>query len=554
MTTRIHAIQNLASEWGYTSGLHREDPFNQLELDVVVRHIDGESWRVPAYWAGGQEWRVRFCPPKAGIYEATTVCSDAKDPTLHGIKHAIEVSVYEGDNPLHIHGALRVAQSKRSFEHQDRTPFFWLGDTWWMGLCKRLTWPEDFQLLTADRAAKGFTTIQIVAGLYPDMPGFDSRGANEAGFPWEMDYVRINPAYFDMADLRIHWLVQSGLVPCIVGCWGYYLPLLGMDKIKQHWRYLIARWAAYPVVWCLAGEAAMPYYQSKDKQGDNQKQIAGWTEVGRYVRETDPFQRIITIHPTEIGREQVLDDSVLDFDMLQTGHGGMDSVPNTVRKVCTERARVPAMPVVVGEVNYEGIIHGTQAEVQRLTFWASILSGAAGHTYGANGIWQVNTRRSSYGPSPHGGNWGNTPWEEAYQLPGSHQLGLSRQLLDLYPWWRFEPHTDWVEPGGSAENVSAPFAAGIPREVRIIYFYQPTFPWSNQRIAVVKIEPDIKYRAFFWDPRSGDAHDLGLVESDVHGCWNVPLQPVFTDWILVLDATRASASILIKSHFGNRLI
>ncbi len=111
------------------------------------------------------------------------------------------------------------------------------------------------------------------------MPGFDPRGANEAGFPWEPDYTRLNPAYFDQADLRIAWLARSGLVPAIVGSWGYYLPLMGLAKIKQHWRHMIARWAAYPVVWCLAGEGAMPYYLSKDKPGDVKIQVSGWIEV-----------------------------------------------------------------------------------------------------------------------------------------------------------------------------------------------------------------------------------------------------------------------------------
>ena len=63
-------------------------------------------------------------------------------------------------------------------------------------------------------------------------------GANEAGYPWEADYARINPAYFDAADLRIRYLVESGLTPCIVACWGYFLPIMGIPKIKKHWRYL----------------------------------------------------------------------------------------------------------------------------------------------------------------------------------------------------------------------------------------------------------------------------------------------------------------------------
>lgn len=233
-------------EWSYTSDRKPVDPFGEVELHVIVKH-HADSWRIPAYWHGGREWRVRFCPPEPGSYKITTICTDTTDPGLHGVFGTLDVAKNKGDNPLFSHGPLRVAASKRTFEHTDGKPFFWLGDTWWMGFSKRLSWSEDFQRLTADRVAKGFTVIQIVAGLYPGMPGFDERGANEAGFPWEEDYTRINPAYFDAAERRINWLVESGLVPCIVGCWGYYLPLLGNKRMKQHWRYLIARWAAYPV-------------------------------------------------------------------------------------------------------------------------------------------------------------------------------------------------------------------------------------------------------------------------------------------------------------------
>jgi hypothetical protein len=64
------------------------------------------------------------------------------------------------------------------------------------------------------------------------MPGFRSARCQRSRFPLEADYVRLNPAYFDQADLRIGWLVRSGLVPCIVGSWGYYLPLMGIRKMN----------------------------------------------------------------------------------------------------------------------------------------------------------------------------------------------------------------------------------------------------------------------------------------------------------------------------------
>ncbi|MGA3073764.1 MAG: DUF4038 domain-containing protein [Bryobacteraceae bacterium] len=71
-----------------------------------------------------------------------------------------------------------------------------------------------------------------------------------------------------------------------------------MARIKQHWRYLIARWGAHPAIWCLAGEGTMPYYLAEDKQRDQAMQKHGWTELGRYVRATDPFHHPITIHPS----------------------------------------------------------------------------------------------------------------------------------------------------------------------------------------------------------------------------------------------------------------
>ena len=73
-----------------------------------------------------------------------------------------------------------------------------------------------------------------------------------------------------------------------------------------------------------------------------------------------------------------------------------------------------------------------------------MLNGAAGHTYGANGIWQCNRRGEPHGPSPHGGNYGNIPWDEAMQLPGSTQVGLGKALFAKFPWQKFEPHPEWA--------------------------------------------------------------------------------------------------------------
>ena len=524
------ATAGVATEWSFVSAKRYADPFNEVELDVVFRGADAEL-RVPAYWAGGGEWRVRFAAPAPGRYEYRTVCSDASNPELHGVRGVAEATPYEGSNQLLRHGAVRVASDKRHFEHADGTPFFWLGDTWWMGLCKRLEWPGEFEHLLADRVSKGFTVVQIIAGLYPDMPPLDPRGANEAGFPWTSGYERVNPAYFDMADLRITRLVSRGLMPCIVGCWGYFLPWMGVERLKKHWRYLAARWGAYPVVWSLAGEGAMPYYLSKDKAGDSALQKKGWTEVARYVRSIDGYRRLVSIHPSASARNCVEDQSVLDFEMLQTGHSDRQSIPNTVRLVCEGRRREPTMPVVNSEVCYEGILEASREEIQRFMFWACMLSGAAGHTYGANGIWQVNRPGQPFGPSPHGRSWGDRPWEEAMQLPGSGQLGLAKALLMEYQWWKLEPHPEWVEPHWNEKDYMLPFAAGIPGKLRILFL--PT-RWDPPKVKM--LEAGRAYRAFFFDPRNGRRKPLGEALGDANGDWQVPIPPAVADWVLVLES------------------
>ena len=267
MSPRRYATQYCASEWSFASGKAYSDPFNQVELDVLFSDPQGQEWRVPCLL--GRRNRSGACASPRRVWAATPIariCSDAANPDLHDERGELEAAPMGVITRCCMHGPLQVRPDRRHLEYADGTPFLWLGDTWWMGLCRRLQWPDELPgLLAADRVAKGFSVIQIVAGLYPDMPAYDERGANEAGLPLGAEYARINPAYFDMADLRLALLVHVGLMPCIVGCWGYFLPWMGVEKLMQHWRNLVARYGAYPVVWCLAGEGTMPYYLAEDK-------------------------------------------------------------------------------------------------------------------------------------------------------------------------------------------------------------------------------------------------------------------------------------------------
>jgi hypothetical protein len=428
-------MTNVPIEITFTAKSAHSDPFHQVTLDVLFTDPAGKARRIPAFWAGGSVWKVRYASPLPGKHRWRTESVPA-DPGLNGITGVVDITLYKGKNPLYLHGPLRVTSDKRHLEHSDGSPFFWLGDTWWMGLSHRLHWPEEFAKLTADRKAKGFTVVQIVAGLYPDMHPFDPRGANEAGFPWEKEYARINPAYFDMADRRLKHLVENGITPCIVGAWGYFLPWMGEEKMKAHWRNLIARYGAYPVVWCAAGEANLPWYLAKGFPYDDREQVKGWTKILRYIRSADPFRRLLTIHPTGIGRlsaRNATDDvSLLDIDLLQTPHGQREAVAPTIRTMRESYADNPTMPVINGEPSYEMLMDRTPAQWPRAMFWLCMVNGAAGHTYGANGIWQLNRPGDPHGASPNGtGNgYGVITWEEAMRLKGSEQVAYGKQFFE----------------------------------------------------------------------------------------------------------------------------
>lgn len=523
------ATSGVATEWSYTSGKQYADPFNQVEVDAIVTLPGGREERVPAFWSGGSTWRVRYAAPAPGAYHVRAAATDAANRDLNGQPFTLTVEAYSGHNPHFKHGVLKIADDQRHFAHADGTPFFWLGDTWWMGLCKRLSWPDGFETLTEDRLRKGFTIAQIVAGLYPDMEPFDERGANEAGYPWEREYARINPAYFDEADVRIQHLADSGLAACVVGFWGYFIPRMGMTKVKQHWRYLVARWGAYPVVWCLAGEGTMPYYLSKTPEQDAETQKHGLTELARYVHSIDAHHHPVTIHPSSSARACVDDPSVIDFDMLQTGHSDRESVPNTIETINRELAVSPRMPVLVGETNYEGIAEASREEVERFMFWSAILTGAGGHTYGANGIWQVNTREKPYGLSPHGHSWGGPAWDIAAQLPGSRQIGLGKALLTRYSWWKLEPKPEMVEPHWNKQDYWLSYAAEIPGEAVIAFAAAAYKPMKFLHLE------GASYRAFFFNPSDGSEIAIGDVRPESDGSWIPPEKPIFRDWVYVLE-------------------
>ncbi len=559
--SRTPAADTSLFEATFESAQGYADPFNEVDVDVVFTR-DGQSWRVPAFWRGGGKWTVRFAPPAAGEYAYHLESTDRSNADLNGHGGKIALAAYSGTNALLRRGALRVSGNGRYFEHTDGTPFHWLGDMWYSSLSTRTSW-ADFKTLVERRKAQGFTVAHLafmVPGeeTAPSDPGY----CNEGGCIWDPQFQRINPRYFDYADRRIRQVVDAGMVPVLFGVWRYQMAQMGVEKIKKHWRYIVARYGAYPVVWVLGGEIYEPPESMRlpglplgFPYGTRTFDLysSGWTELARYVRALDPFKRLFSVHEIDPPYDVPLtDESLTDFDLFQSGHRGWPSLATAVAQLTTHYARTNTRkPLVVGELGWEDLGSDHLATFQRAAYWLSMLNGAAGYTYG-----NAMTGEAYESLEPlHRIRHSFQRWDEALALPGAQQISLGAALLRKYPWQALSPQPDWISPRGTTllepraqingfdidliralvsdhpppesmlpagewakkgGTIRLPYAAGIPGKLRIIYIPSVGFALRTTP-TVLGLERGVRYRAYYWDPALGIQFDLGFAERPQEG-------------------------------------
>lgn len=548
------------------------DLWSEIDVDVEFIDPDGETKLVPAFWAGGRSWRVRFSTPAEGELRFRTVVRSSDETGLEGKEGTFKVGGYSGPNPLLLHGGITVAPDKRHLMHADGTPFLWLADTWWSALTARFRWPDTFKALADDRAAKGFNVVQLVAGLVPEFGVFSPLMASEGGQPWQ-DKGRgvINPSFYDVPDQKIDYLVGKGIVPCIVGGWGSWADVLGKEKVMQHWRYIVARYAAYPVVWCLAGEVeladlcapvdgeeadlteserVLEDFAAGDIKSKMAAQVDIWEAAAKMVAKIDPFGRIRTVHPCPFlgwsSSGAFRSRQSFELDMLQTGHEGMKSVPKTMDHL-HESLRHGDKPVLNGECSYEGIFGSSWEDVQRFLFWSHLLSGTAGHTYGTMPISTFSSQKDPYMPasrvSAH-------HWEEAIGWLGAEQVGVGRQILERLRWWELEPAPQAVVPHAAAGDWLQPYAAKLRDGSLIVYLpgqgivreQLDEMPGPAGAVTFTGLETGRTYRACFVNPRHGEQQPSStfLAEEPNRGLRGLvagaPLadRPTLEDWVLIV--------------------
>jgi hypothetical protein len=501
-----------------------DNPPRDAWLRLEAEAPDGSRSTAEAFWDGGLTWRARLPVREAGPWRWRTVCSDRRNAGLHGREGNFEARPSpDPANLLHVHGALRLSADRRHFCHADGTPWFWMADTAWNGVLKAR--PDDWERYLTARRQQGFTAIQLVTTHWRAFPA-DRFG--EQAFSGQ-EPIRINPRFFQRLDGRVAAINRHGLVAAPVLLWactptdpGHFLP--EEDSLLLA-RYIVARYAAYQVIWILGGDG--------DYRG---AQAERWRRIGQALFGERSPHRLVTMHPG--GQHWVAnefrEEPWIDFLSYQSGHGdGPEQVEWLVRgRAAEEWLKSRPWPVLNLEPNYEAHLAYQSRrpfdahQVRRALYWSLLLAPTAGVTYGHHSIWPWMEERAE--PPGHARSGIAEPWPHALNSEGAASVAHLVAFFQSLPWWRLQPDPSLLvrQPGDG--DPQRHVAASRTEDGSSALLYLPAGGDLYLHLASLRLPVSLRW----FNPRTGAWTEAGRAESAL-------LQvaaPDAGDWLLLLEA------------------
>jgi hypothetical protein len=401
--------------------------------------------------------------------------------------------------------SLKISTDGKYIQTQNDEPFFWLGGTAWE-LIHRLT-KKEIDLYLTDRAQKGFTVIQTV--ILAELDGLNTPNAYGEKPLVNNDPTNINENYFELVDYTLKKANELGLYVGLLPTWG--------DKFNQKWgsgpeifntrnaaiygEILAKRYLSYHnIIWILGG----------DRAPENENHYAIIRAMAQGIRKVDDVH-LITYHP--VGATKASDffnETWLDIEMFQSGHS---RTTKEYLYVLESKQLEPKRPIINGEARYENIpdrfwenqSYGwlDDADVRISAYW-SMISGAAGYTYGCNDIWQMYTIKRQPIISAR------TDWTSALELPGAAQMKFMKEIFEVFPWQKMTYNQSLIL-NSNPENESYMVSA-IGENNDFVIAYTPT--GDTIEIDLSKINSD-KIKAYWFNPRSGTMSSIGVFETKI---------------------------------------
>ncbi len=500
------------------------NPFTDVGVTAVFTGPAGLALTRPAFWDGGDTWKVRVAFPELGRWTYRVSASDPANAGLNTPLVALRCEPYTGLLPIYQHGFLGVSANRRYLQHADGTPFFWLGDTHWFFDSKEQwdtsndpRWTSQFRALVDRRVAQGFSVYQsVIFG-----PSSSLWAPGEVG-------TRINPDYFrEQLDRKMAYLADQGLVNAF-GL-GFHANIDDRaEALAQLARYVVARYGAYPMVWITGGEVSGSDPELREAR------LAGWRQVALAIDQADAYHQPQTAHYTNDFPTYYQGESWFDFTMLQGGHR---SVPIDSLYYQRYYQAQPTVPFLEAEANYEGFSPRYTADLVRATAYRAIQSGSLGYTYGAQGIWNAAWDAADTVNDFVEAHWN---WNEAIDFPGGQQMAYLARFYRRVPWATLLPRPQgWVEYPPQSVDANRPSVTADPAARNVVAYLPAGFTALGAGLTFINL-PDQTYAIRWYNPRTGQwlyqgrAH-LGL------GQWRLEPAPAGEDWLVWLTAVATPA-------------
>jgi hypothetical protein len=257
-----------------------DNPYVEVSLSAHVSGPEGIAFDVEGYWFGGNLWRLRIMPTAAGHWNFITSSNDPDFDSLIVTYDCIPSSrpgilIVNPDYPY-------------TFKLSEGGPFFWMGETSWCLMSNAVPYINGiFQEYITKRLEQKFKGIHFVLGT-GGMPYNTKNPANEGGNLWiSQQEQRINPDFFKWMDKKIAYLDSVQMAIGFFITWAQHFATFTREEFDRFERYLIARYAAYPLLyWVIVGEF--------DEAGT----IDDYNYHGQVINERDPYGHLISNHPS----------------------------------------------------------------------------------------------------------------------------------------------------------------------------------------------------------------------------------------------------------------
>jgi hypothetical protein len=525
----------LISKWdrfekSFNSSVTYRNPFQEVTFKVEFTSPTGENRTVEGFWDGEKIWRVRFAPNEIGTWHYQTICSDTANSGLHHQTGTFLCTAPRGNHRFSQHGPLRVSPDGRYLMHEDRTPFFWLGDTAWCG--PLLSTFAEWEYYLNERVRQKFSAVQWVATQFRAAPD----GDREKQLAYTgTQRIQIHPKFFQRLDEKVEAANRAGLLNVPVLLWaingGSNPPInpgvsLPEDQAIVLARYLVARWGANDVVWILNGDG--------DYRGEKAER---WKRIGRAVFGDRPHAPL-TLHPGggQWPWDEFREEKWIDICGYQSGHNETDDNLKWIvfGPPATEWRKEPTRPFISLEAPYENH-NGSDRKpmsadvVRRAHYWSLLTVPTAGVTYGGHGVWGWND--GTRPPIDHPSTGLPLPWQQALLMPGAEQMVHLANFFTSIEWWRLSPAPEILAPARAPTNVRRYNAAAQTENRDVTVVYVPEDRAVAINLNALPPSPNVSW----FNPRLGERQTVVGIVTGQEIQFPTPGEG---DWVLLITAEK----------------